>query len=90
VLGIIGCSKPPESTLEGYWKTDETIYQFGDVLTVFSDGDSDTYDYSVRNDSIYLDYGIPFKIELLSQDELILSKRSGEWYMAYQFVRIDG
>lgn len=85
----IGCDKSPQQSILGYWQINETIYHFDETaLTIFEDGHADLYEMKIVEDSIYLDYGIPFKIELLTRDELILSKRDGDWYMTYDFVRI--
>lgn len=75
-------------SLEGLWQINETIYSFSDELLIFEDGHADAYSYDLDADTIHLDYGSPFKIELLTRDSLALSKRFDGNYLVYGFSRI--
>ena len=68
---------------------DETIYEFNSELKITQDGISENYVYYISNDTIYLDYGLPFKIELLTESDLVLSKNDGTNFYLYEFDRIS-
>lgn len=90
LISILALSPPNPSTskLNGYWKINEATFLFSEYLTVFEDGHGDTYDYFVRNDTIYTEYGIPFKIESISRKTLVLSKTANGYHILYEFERI--
>jgi len=84
----ISCEKSQEVSLKGSWINNETIYEFNSELTITDEGISENYVYYVSNDTIYLDYGLPFKIELLTESDLVLSKNDGNNFYLYEFDRI--
>lgn len=87
ILLLISCQKEVDPTITGKWFTEETVYTFSDELIIIDDGISENYCYYVSNDTIYLDYGLPFVIEKLSESELILSKNDGLIKYWYEFSR---
>jgi len=86
---LLSCVKSPVVSIRGVWQTEETTYNFNDELIITSDGELESHAYFVSNDTIYLDYGFPFKIEVLTEQELVLSKNDGVNYYLYEFDRID-
>jgi len=92
VLSIlsISCSKDPQPvSVMGKWILDQTEYDFQEKLTISSDGESEVFDYHVSSDTIYLSYGLPFKIESIENNQMILSKRDSSVFLLYRFLRIE-
>lgn len=89
VLLLLSCGKEEPVTIQGNWITGEIVYSFGKDLTITEDGLSETYKYSISNDTIYLDYGLPFVIQNITQSDLILSKNDGQNLYIYKFKKID-
>lgn len=87
ILLLMSCQKEVEPTITGKWFTEETVYNFSDELIITEDGVSENYCYYISGDTIYLDYGLPFVIEKLSDSELILSKNAGLIKYWYEFHR---
>lgn len=87
ILVLISCQKKIEPTISGKWFAEEAVYDFSDELIISEDGVSENYCYYIYGDTIYLDYGLPFVIEKLSESELILSKDDGFIKYWYEFYR---
>ena len=75
------CQKEDVPLLTGKWSNDNCTYDFHSELTITQDGILENYCYFIQQDTIYLDYGLPFKIELLTDLELTLSKNDGGNYL---------
>lgn len=73
----------------GRWLLNEDEYNFQEKLTINSDGESDVFDYYISNDTIHLSYGLPFKIEAIGNNQMILSKRDSCVFIIYRFLRIE-
>lgn len=90
LLAFLSCAKDTPVSIKGEWISGETIYNFDSELLITQDGESESYCYYISNDTLYLDYGLPFLIESLTKSDLVLSKNDGINLYVYQFKRIDG
>lgn len=90
VLLLLSCEKEEPVTIQGNWISGEAIYSFENELIITEDGASEAYNYSISNDTIYLDYGLPFVIQNITESDLVLSKSDGQKSYIYKFRKIDG
>lgn len=89
LLTLLSCAKDEPVSIQGKWISNETIYNFDSELQITHDGETEIHCYYVSNDTIYLDYGLPFLIESLTKSDLVLSKNDGQNLYIYQFKKID-
>lgn len=67
LLALLSCAKDEPVSIKGEWISGEVVHNFDSELLITQDGETETYCYYISNDTVYLDYGLPFLIESLTR-----------------------